>query len=51
MSILLALLTVLVGVVVGIVLFSSGHLLLGFVAFLVGIPGALVVWVKMNDRI
>jgi hypothetical protein len=51
MPVLLALLTVLVGVAVGIVLMSTSHVLFGFVAIIVAVPAALAVWVGANDRL
>jgi hypothetical protein len=50
MPALAALGTVVVGVVLGVVLFATDHTLLGLVAFLGCLPFALGVWVMMRDR-
>lgn len=50
MPILLALLTVVAGFVLGVVLFVTGHTLLGFVGCLVAFPAAIAVWIAANDR-
>ena len=49
-AIVLALLTVVAGLVVGTVLFATGHILLGLVACLAGLPIGIGVWIAVNDR-
>jgi hypothetical protein len=49
-AVFLGLLTVLAGVAVGIVLFATGHVLLGFVACGVAVPVGLVAWMVANER-
>jgi hypothetical protein len=50
MAILLALLTLVVAVVVGIWLFSADHLIIGLAVVLGAIPIAMGMWVYVNDR-
>jgi hypothetical protein len=37
-------------VVVGVILFATGHVVLGFVAVLASLPFALASWMKWGDR-
>jgi hypothetical protein len=37
-------------VVAGGILFGTGHLVIGFVLVLCSLPGAIVAWMKWNDR-
>jgi hypothetical protein len=37
-------------VVVGVVLFTTGHIVFGFVAVLASVPFALATWMKWGDR-
>ena len=37
-------------VVVGVVLFTTGHIVFGFVAVLASAPFALATWMKWGDR-
>jgi hypothetical protein len=48
--VLIALAALVVCVVVGVVLYALDFVVLGIVAFLAGIPVALVAWVVANDR-
>jgi len=49
--ILLALLTVVAGFVVGVVLFATGHWVLGIVGCMAAIPVAFGVWAAASDRL
>jgi ABC-type sulfate transport system permease component len=51
MSCLAALAVVLAGVALGIVLFLTDHPFFGFIAFLIGLPMGLGVFVMMRDRL
>ena len=51
MPMLLALLTVLAGLVVGIVLIVGGHLFIGVVVCLSAFPVSLAVWMATNQRL
>ena len=51
MPILLALLTVVAGFVVGVVLFATGHWVLGIVGCMAAIPVAFGVWAAASDRL
>jgi hypothetical protein len=50
MAILLALLTMIAAVVVGIWLFTADHLIIGLAVFLGAIPIAIAMWAYVNDR-
>jgi predicted permease len=36
--------------VAGAILLGLGHLVIGIVVLLTGLPGAIVAWMKWNDR-
>lgn len=36
--------------VAGGILFGTGHLVIGIAVLLAGLPGAIVAWMKWNDR-
>jgi hypothetical protein len=36
--------------VAGAILLGLGHIVIGFVVVLAGLPGAIVAWMKWNDR-
>ena len=48
---LIAILVLIAGVVVGIILATLGHWVIGFVLVLASVPIALVAWVMAGDRI
>jgi hypothetical protein len=50
MPVLLALATLLVAAVVGVVLMVNDNTLVGIVVLFASIPLALVVWIVVNDR-
>jgi hypothetical protein len=50
MAILLALLTLVVAVVVGIWLFTADHLIIGLAVIFGAIPIAIGMWIYVNDR-
>lgn len=50
MAVLLAILSLIVAVVVGVWLFATDHLVIGTAALFAGLPVALAVWMLVNDR-
>ena len=50
MAFLVALGVFIAVVVIGVVLFVTGHVVLGFVALLASVPFALASWMKWGDR-
>ena len=50
MAVLLALLSLIVAVVVGVWLFTADHLIIGIAVLFGGIPVALAVWMIVSDR-
>ncbi len=50
MAILLALVTMIAAVAVGIWLFTADHLVLGLAVFFGAIPIAIGMWMYVNDR-
>ena len=50
MGVLLGLGVLIVCLVAGGILLGTGHLIIGIVVLLSGLPGAIVAWMKWNDR-
>ena len=50
MAVLLALVTLIAAVVVGVWLFTADHLIIGFAVILGSIPLAIGAWVTVDDR-
>jgi hypothetical protein len=50
MAVLLAVLTLVVAVVVGIWLFSTDHLIIGLAVIFASIPLAIGMWMTVGDR-
>jgi hypothetical protein len=50
MAVLLALLTMIAAVLVGIWLFSADHLVIGLAVIFGAIPIAIAMWMVVNDR-
>lgn len=51
MSFLFALLALVAAIVLGLVLFLTDHVVLGFVALLGSIPFAIAAWIWRSDRL
>ena len=50
MGALLGLLVFIACLVAGGILLGLGHIVIGFVVMLASLPGAIVAWIKWNDR-
>jgi hypothetical protein len=50
MAVLIALLTLIAGIAVGVWLFAADHLVIGLAVFLASLPLALAAWMLVNDR-
>ena len=50
MAALLGLGVLVVCLIAGGILLGTGHLVLGIAVGLAGLPGAIVAWIKWNDR-
>ena len=50
MAVLVALGVFVAAIVLGIVFFSTGHVVLGIIALLGSLPFALAAWIKWADR-
>jgi hypothetical protein len=50
MGALIGLLVLIACLVAGGILLGTGHIVIGFVVLLCGFPGAIVAWMKWNDR-
>lgn len=50
MAVLLALLSLIVGVVVGVWLFTTDHLIIGMAVIFGSIPVAIATWMAVGDR-
>jgi hypothetical protein len=50
MAVLLAILSLIVAVVVGVWLFTADHLIIGLAVLFGGIPFAFAMWMFVNDR-
>jgi hypothetical protein len=50
MGVLLGLAVFVACLVAGGILLGAGHLVIGFVVMFCSLPGAIVAWIKWNDR-
>jgi uncharacterized membrane protein YdfJ with MMPL/SSD domain len=50
MGLLLGLAVFVACLVAGGIVLGTGHLVIGFVVLLASVPGAIVAWIKWNDR-
>ena len=50
MGVLLGLGVVVACLIVGGILLGAGHLIIGIAVLMTGVPGAIVAWMKWNDR-
>jgi hypothetical protein len=50
MGLLLGLAVFVACLIAGGVLLGTGHVVIGFVVLLCSLPGAIVAWIKWNDR-